>query len=442
MSFTPWREAAFLSKMIRVDVNERSSQNFTIKTDNEVHKNNPSIHAPILHKTDIKVSKCKEDSDGIKIDRKNVILSNKNKNLSTNDTDSFDKRLILRAMQKYCSIEFLRKHHLNGTEDLILKKRNKASILSAHTDWMGGGTNPDRRIDDILEVKNNCKTVLSPNKFNFKNKNHQNAGDGVDISKKVSLESCSSSSSKNKDSSNNYDRSNSNNNDNNNNNSSGGSSNKNNDNSSSINKNNNNANSNNNSSNSSSSSYSSSSSDTTNNNNNQYIKSDINEVSNQRLEDTFAVLYNRHCNGSRTIKPRITILLLHEDYPHELPVFGNQGSRSFELQNDLPLNEAPDVNFSENNINNNDDKNGNDDDNNCDNHDSKNNKYNHNNNNSGHSNGNHSEKNLKKGKTVNRDTNGEHRVICVFGAVRDAHDSEIMAAILGKESSHLKSEMK
>jgi hypothetical protein len=49
--------------------------------------------------------------------------------------DSFDKRAILRVLQSQCSIEFLRENNLNGSESLILKKRNRKDIESAYATW-------------------------------------------------------------------------------------------------------------------------------------------------------------------------------------------------------------------------------------------------------------------------------------------------------------------
>lgn len=51
------------------------------------------------------------------------------------NTDSFDKRAILRVLQSQCSIEFLRENNLNGSESLILKKRNRKDIESVYAIW-------------------------------------------------------------------------------------------------------------------------------------------------------------------------------------------------------------------------------------------------------------------------------------------------------------------
>ena len=47
----------------------------------------------------------------------------------------FDKRLLLQTLQQSCPLDFLRKHGLNGSEKLILKKRNRAALEAADADW-------------------------------------------------------------------------------------------------------------------------------------------------------------------------------------------------------------------------------------------------------------------------------------------------------------------
>lgn len=47
----------------------------------------------------------------------------------------FDKRLLLRTLQQSCPIDFLREHGLNGSEALILKKRNRACLEAAESKW-------------------------------------------------------------------------------------------------------------------------------------------------------------------------------------------------------------------------------------------------------------------------------------------------------------------
>jgi hypothetical protein len=53
-------------------------------------------------------------------------------------SSGFDKRVVLRSLQQQCTLDFLRKHGLNGSEDLVLKKRNKEAILAAHRVWTLG----------------------------------------------------------------------------------------------------------------------------------------------------------------------------------------------------------------------------------------------------------------------------------------------------------------
>lgn len=58
------------------------------------------------------------------------------------DTMSMDKRELLKLLQVNCRVEFLRKHGLNGSESLILKKKNKDAMLVAFEDWRASNTTP------------------------------------------------------------------------------------------------------------------------------------------------------------------------------------------------------------------------------------------------------------------------------------------------------------
>ena len=57
---------------------------------------------------------------------------------SSSSSGTFDKRVILRSLQQQCPVDFLRTHGLLGSEELVLKKKNKESILSAHREWTMG----------------------------------------------------------------------------------------------------------------------------------------------------------------------------------------------------------------------------------------------------------------------------------------------------------------
>ena len=54
---------------------------------------------------------------------------------STVDVASLDKRELLKLLQHNSTIEFLRKHNLNGSEALILKKKNRDAIKAAYEEW-------------------------------------------------------------------------------------------------------------------------------------------------------------------------------------------------------------------------------------------------------------------------------------------------------------------
>jgi hypothetical protein len=272
MSFTPWRETAFLSHTFTAP---RSS------------KDNNSSSSQVCMGPSITCSKSITNDETAQNKPKNAKIGKSCQDV-TDSYETFDKRFILKTMQKQCSVEFLRKHLLTGSEDLVLKKRNKASILAAYAEW----------------------------------RNEKNVGKSEES---VAANDCTAQDSVNSSSSNN------------------------------------------NNNNSSSSSSSSSSS---------------------RLEDTFTVLYNR----SRSISAqcsRTTVLLLHEDYPEELPIISNSNS----------------------NLNSNSRK--------CREHDSFNKK----------------DHAFGSSDMILKSSNDSHRVVCVLGAVRDASDVEVEAAIRGNSLS-------
>ena len=294
MSFTPWKEAAFLSNpskstgsAIAFKLTNLSPHSDTCKNSDKNSMNRNAIVAIAEHSKTISVKKKSTEN--------NV------------DLEAFDKRFILRTMQKQCSVEFLRKNNLAGSEELILKKKNKASILLAYTEWVTGKGTEDR---EVIGVE--C--------------DGDGDGDGDGMSH-VRIDQNNSSSN---------------------------------------------------------------SSDANSSNNNS-------DISTQRLIDTFSVLYSRS-NCIRT-----TVLLLHEDYSSELPVFGQKQKDKGNLKNpsgcsstssaaNLPSNLGsgiPGVLGTEN---------------------------------KGH---------IGSGVSGNE----KHRIICIMGAVRDASDSEVSSAIAGECSA-------
>jgi len=62
-------------------------------------------------------------------------ISDESNNTTKRYKQSFDKRSLLKVLQQEASIEFLRKHALNGSEALILKKKNMSSIEKAFNEW-------------------------------------------------------------------------------------------------------------------------------------------------------------------------------------------------------------------------------------------------------------------------------------------------------------------
>jgi hypothetical protein len=270
MSFTPWKEAAFLSISTKSTRSAEKSNTSTLSLEKKSDKNSKNSTIVVIE----------ENSKTLPVKR------NKENNV---DLEAFDKRFILRTMQKQCTVEFLRNNSLAGSEELILKKKNKASILLAYTEWLGGkGTDDTEGVGAIAD-------------------RHGGGGGGVDAVSHICIDPSGS------------------------------------------------------------------------------IR-DNSDISGKRLIDTFSVLY------SRSGCTRTTVLLLHEDYSNELPVFGQQ-------QKDTDTSNKPPNTRSI-----------------CT-----------------------TDKLLKDGNLGSgRDGRGgseSHRIICVMGAVRDASDSEVSAAIAGEFSA-------
>jgi hypothetical protein len=263
MSFTPWKEAAFLSISTKSTLSAETSNTSTLSLEKKSDKNSKNSTIVAIE----------ENSKTLPVKR------NKENNV---DLEAFDKRFILRTMQKQCTVEFLRNNSLAGSEELILKKKNKASILLAYTEWLGGkGTDDTEGVGAIAD-------------------RHGGGGGGVDAVSHICI--------------------------------------------------------------------------------------DPSDISGKRLLDTFSVLY------SRSGCTRTTVLLLHEDYSNELPVFG-QHQKDTDTSNKPPNTRSIST----------------------------------------------TDQLLKDGNLGSgRDGRGgseSHRIICVMGAVRDASDSEVSAAIAGECSA-------
>lgn len=84
------------------------------------------------------------------------------------DTGNMDKRELLKLLQTHCPVEFLRKHGLNGSESLILKKKNKDAMTIAFEDWRACGqssaVSPTEAQKPIttryLKLLDTCKVLL------------------------------------------------------------------------------------------------------------------------------------------------------------------------------------------------------------------------------------------------------------------------------------------
>jgi hypothetical protein len=123
MSFTPWKEAAFIS------TSSTSAASHVLHTPSTSNKNttnsnpkNTSFNAAITN------FDPKNTNFNPKNAKNNPINTKLNPNNATTDM-SFDKRFILKVLQKQGSLDFLRKHKLNGSEELVLKKRNKGIYM-------------------------------------------------------------------------------------------------------------------------------------------------------------------------------------------------------------------------------------------------------------------------------------------------------------------------
>lgn len=62
---------------------------------------------------------------------------------SSDGSPTLSKKEIIKLLQSTCSLDFLRKHHLNGALELVAKKRNKADIDSAYADYMSSSKKDD-----------------------------------------------------------------------------------------------------------------------------------------------------------------------------------------------------------------------------------------------------------------------------------------------------------
>jgi hypothetical protein len=135
-----WREAALFAERCpqRAIVGDTSQQLARVQTSSSAV---PKIHNKFRSKIKIssKISAIPEPGIACSFTpwKEAALLPNELRCLSTKiglDIDC-DKRVVLRNLQTQCPVDFLRKHGLNGSEDLVLKKRNRTAILSAHTEW-------------------------------------------------------------------------------------------------------------------------------------------------------------------------------------------------------------------------------------------------------------------------------------------------------------------
>jgi hypothetical protein len=84
-------------------------------------------------------------------------IENSTSNVSVSE---MSKKDIVRLLQSNCSIEFLRKYHLNGNEDLVLKKVNKTIITEAYEEFLNGKHQDNSNgIDD--QLTNSFKEIFS-----------------------------------------------------------------------------------------------------------------------------------------------------------------------------------------------------------------------------------------------------------------------------------------
>jgi len=58
------------------------------------------------------------------------------------DHSKLDKRELLKLLQQSCPVDFLRQHGLNGSEALILKKKNRDAIGAAYEAWQTQNASP------------------------------------------------------------------------------------------------------------------------------------------------------------------------------------------------------------------------------------------------------------------------------------------------------------
>ena len=78
-------------------------------------------------------------------------LGNGNQEVNVADNksiDSYDKRKLLHLMQQHCTKEFLKQQQLSGSEELVLKKKNKKFILDAYKLWKKGIGNQENVKND------------------------------------------------------------------------------------------------------------------------------------------------------------------------------------------------------------------------------------------------------------------------------------------------------
>jgi hypothetical protein len=74
--------------------------------------------------------------------------------------EALDKRELLKLLQDSCPLEFLREHGLNGSEALVLKKKNKQAVASAYHAWRtkatSSSTSANSSINGSMSAVNLC----------------------------------------------------------------------------------------------------------------------------------------------------------------------------------------------------------------------------------------------------------------------------------------------
>lgn len=75
------------------------------------------------------------------------------------DHSKLDKRELLKLLQQSCPVEFLRQHGLNGSEALVLKKKNRDAISTAYEAWLTQSANQSHSGMEVkIPASSDCTT--------------------------------------------------------------------------------------------------------------------------------------------------------------------------------------------------------------------------------------------------------------------------------------------